>query len=125
MKTFYALIDSNTGRHYGFTFDEELAREHADVIYATEGVVVSIYEFTPFEEITDKPTVTLTTYGKYDEGRDIQYGKDFTVPADWLVEHLPECYETLSDFMDEYIWDISLIIYNEAVADGVVIGERG
>jgi hypothetical protein len=41
------------------------------------------------------------------------------------MDHLPEGYATLNEFMDEYIWDTSLIIYNEAVADGAIVNERG
>ena len=127
MERFYTLIDRNKHTHYGFVIDDDhLARKWADIIEASEeGAAIDIYEFIPSEELGDKPTVTLTTYGEYDEKRDIQYGKDFTVYADWLIEHLPECYATLSEFMDEYIWDISLIIYNEAVADGAIVNERG
>ena len=127
MERFYTLIDRNKHTHYGFVIDDDhLARKWADIIEASEeGVKIDIYEFIPSEELGNKPTVTLTTYGEYDEGRDVQYGKDFTVYADWLMEHLPEGYTTLSDFMDEYIWDTSLAIYNEAVADGAIINERG
>lgn len=127
METFYTLIDRNKHTHYGFVVDDDhLARKWADTIEASEeGTSIDIYEFRPSDELGDKPTVMLTTYGKYDEKRDVQYGKDFTVYADWLIEHLPSCYATLREFMDEYIWDISLIIYNEAVAEGAIVNERG
>lgn len=122
---FYVLMDRNRSTHYGFTFDDMIARQWANVIEATDGVEIDIYEFGAYDELGDKPTVTLTTYGEYDEKRDVQYGKAFTVYAEWLTEHLPEGYTTLSEFMDEYIWDTSLTIYNEAVVDGAIINERG
>lgn len=127
MERFYTLIDRNKHTHYGFVIDDDhLARKWADIIEASEeGAEIDIYEFIPSEELGDKPTVTLTTYGEYDKKRDVQYGKDFTVYADWLMDHLPEGYATLSEFMDEYIWDTSLIIYNKAVSDGVIVYERG
>ena len=127
MERFYTLIDRNKHTHYGFVIDDDhLARKWADIIEASEeGAKIDIYEFIPSEELGDRPTVTLTTYGEYNKKRDIQYGKDFTVYADWLMDHLPEGYTTLSEFMDEYIWDTSLIIYNEAVADGAIVNERG
>ena len=127
MERFYTLIDRNKHTHYGFVIDDDhLAREWADIIEASEeGAKIDIYEFIPSEELGDRPTVTLTTYGEYNKKRDIQYGKDFTVYADWLMDHLPEGYTTLSEFIDEYIWDTSLIIYNEAVADGAIVNERG
>lgn len=127
MERLYTLIDRNKHTHYGFVIDDDhLARKWADIIEASEeGAEIDIYEFIPSEELGDKPTVTLTTYGEYDKKRDVQYGKDFTVYADWLMDHLPEGYATLSEFMDEYIWDTSLIIYNKAVSDGVIVYERG
>jgi hypothetical protein len=51
MKTFYALIDTKSRMHYGYTFDEKKAREEADRIEKEDGDVhIAIYEFEPYEE---------------------------------------------------------------------------
>lgn len=51
MKTFYVLIDTDNGRHYGYTFDEKKAREEANRIGKEDSDVhISIYEFMPYEE---------------------------------------------------------------------------
>lgn len=125
MERFYALISSNEHTHYGFTFDEKLARKTADRIEKEDGVHIDIYEFMPYEEIkSHECTVTLETYGTYEPDGDIQREKWFDVPVDWLEKHLPEGYATLDEFLDDYIWDTALFIYEEALADGVVTNER-
>ena len=51
MKTFYALIDTNSRMHYGYTFDERKAREEANRIEAEDpDVHIAIYKFRPYEE---------------------------------------------------------------------------
>lgn len=118
MERFYTLMDRNNKHvHYGFTFNEQLARKWADAIEATDNVKIDIYEFAPYEEINVEPVVTL---------KDVQQGKSFGVYTWWLITHLPEGYTTFNEFMDNYIWDDSAtLIYNKAVADGAIVYERG
>ena len=50
MKTFYVLIDRVNGLHFGWTFDEQLARAEADNLSAINGIQIEIYEFQPHDE---------------------------------------------------------------------------
>ena len=50
MKTFYVLIDADNGMHYGYTFDEEKAKEEVIRLEYEHDVFVDIYEFKPYEE---------------------------------------------------------------------------
>jgi hypothetical protein len=50
MRTFYVLIDSDNGMHYGYTFDEEKARKERDKLEDEHGVQIDIYEFKSYEE---------------------------------------------------------------------------
>ena len=50
MKKFYALIDENNGRHYGYTFDYNKALAEAERIEDKENIAIYIYEFYPDEE---------------------------------------------------------------------------
>lgn len=47
MKTFYVLIDVDTGIHYGYTFDYDKAIAEAKRIEDEEFIAIYIYEFTP------------------------------------------------------------------------------
>ena len=51
MKTFYALIDTTNRTHYGYTFDEKIARVEADRIEKEDNDVhIDIYAFKSYEE---------------------------------------------------------------------------
>lgn len=50
MKTFYVLIDRASGLHFGWTFDEQLARAEADDIERRNGFQIDIYEFLASDE---------------------------------------------------------------------------
>ena len=50
MKTFYVLIDSSNGLHYGFTFDEEKAKAEAKRIEKEDKCQIDIYEFGDYSE---------------------------------------------------------------------------
>jgi hypothetical protein len=65
--------------------------------------------------------VTLETYGKYDEETDTQYMKEFNICVDWLTEYLKEDGWTLSEFLSEYTWDNSEIVFMKAEALGIPV----
>ena len=65
--------------------------------------------------------VTLETYGKYDKETDTQYMKEFNICVDWLTEYLKEDGWTLSEFLSEYTWDNSEIVFMKAEALGIPI----
>lgn len=50
MKTFYALIDTVHGLHFGWTFDEQLAKAEAGDIERRNGFKIDIYEFYASDE---------------------------------------------------------------------------
>lgn len=50
MKTFYVLIDRVSGLHFGWTFDEQLARMEARDIERRNGFKIDIYEFCSSDE---------------------------------------------------------------------------
>ena len=50
MKTFYVLIDRITGLHFGWTFDEQLAKAEADDIMHRNRFQIDVYEFRASDE---------------------------------------------------------------------------
>ena len=46
----YVLIDANSGVEYGYTLDEQKAREKANEIESEKDVQIDIYEFAPYEK---------------------------------------------------------------------------
>jgi hypothetical protein len=71
-----------------------------------------------------KNTITLETYGRYEEDGDIQYIKYFDVPRAWLEVQVLDEYDTLNEFLDNYIWESTEFLYEKALGDGVVTNER-
>ena len=50
MKTFYVLIDRRTGLHFGWTFDEQLAKTEAYTLEHNNGFQIDIYELCSSDE---------------------------------------------------------------------------
>jgi hypothetical protein len=72
----------------------------------------------------EKNTITLETYGTYEENGDIQREKWFDVPRAWLEVQVLDEYDTLEEFLNDYTWDNTEFLYARALEDGVVTHER-
>lgn len=72
----------------------------------------------------EKNTITLETYGTYEENGDIQREKWFDVPRAWLEVQVLDEYDTLEEFLNDYTWDNTEFLYERALEDGVVTNER-
>lgn len=47
----------------------------------------------------------------------------FAVPTQWLLDWLVNDNQTLDEFMAEYTWDDTYVIYAQAIEDGVLLDE--
>lgn len=71
----------------------------------------------------EKETITLATYPDMfldndckveNENYDNEF-REFTVPLGWAVEWMQsECNQTLDEFLNEYTWDETIQMYDDA-----------
>ena len=64
MKTFYVLIDRGTGMHFGWTFDEQLARTEACTLEHNNGFQIDINELCSSDEFKKLWPADLHLIGK-------------------------------------------------------------
>ena len=51
--------------------------------------------------------------------------KIFTVPSEWAAAWVnKECEMSMGEFMDEYTWDDTLAMYEQAILDDVIAEEH-
>lgn len=68
--------------------------------------------------------MTISTYGTYIKETDTQLIRYFDVPEDWLRREVAKAgWSSLDVFLENYIWDSALSIYDKAKADGVIVYE--
>lgn len=67
-------------------------------------------------------TEFLSTYGEYDEKRDLNLGQVIEVPIEWLESKVKDNgWNSLEEFLSEYTWDTTMNLVQEAKEHGVVI----
>lgn len=69
--------------------------------------------------------VEIWTYGSYDELNDVDFGMSFEVPKKWLETKISEYnFNSLEDFLNEYTWDLTFTIHNDAKCDRVILNKK-
>lgn len=69
-------------------------------------------------------SIQLTTYGSVIDRKNEQE-MNFEVPEKWLVKKIELLFKcTLKEFLQDYTWDSSEIIFRFAESEGVIISSR-
>lgn len=81
-------------------------------------------------------TIRIETYGEYHAENDEQDVLLFKVPKGWLSKYLQEHWYTdeqfkkygeiamINEWLNHYIWDDSIAVFNQAETDGVIISKE-
>lgn len=72
--------------------------------------------------------ITLFTYPDYEDEHYDYVIREFSVPRMWLESIIEELTDgeisTVQEFLDEYTWDDSLCVYEEAIKNKVLISDE-
>ena len=70
-------------------------------------------------------SITLSTYGYYEERYDITHELYFDVPLNWLKDYvIKNGYQSVDEFLDTYTWDTTMDTYARALEDKVILYEE-